>query len=228
MKDYEQFDKHLAELTGDVYAQPPDPGHTEWAVDVVQEYCTIPEGINNVLDVGCGQGFLAQEFEDIGLHWTGVTIGEDYEICKKKKLNVKNTDMSFLPFRDDEFGLVFARHVLEHSPFPVITLMEWRRVCHGWLVLVAPGSDYWGWAGKNHYSVMSLDQTLWLLKRAGWRPIRTETFTNRDPKFMKHWKVYQQALFENGETAAEAVLKVNPEAIVEHRLLLEKVEPTLE
>lgn len=228
MRDYRQFDEYLDRITGDVYAQPPDPGHTEWALDAVREYCAIPKGVGNVLDVGCGQGFLSQEFKNMGIHWTGVTIGEDYKICKKNKLNVKNADMTFLPFNDKEFGMVFARHVLEHSPFPILTLMEWRRVCRGHLVLVAPSPNYWGWSGKNHYSVMSLDQTAWLLKRAGWNPIHMKTFTSRDPKFLKHWKVYQQALFEQGEEAGERVLKENPEVVVEHRLLLERVEPTLE
>lgn len=228
MRDYKRFDEHLDQLTGDVYAQPPDPAHTEWAKQVVSGYCTTAHGVSNVLDVGCGQGFLAEEFESIGLDWTGVTIGEDYRICKEKKLNVRESDMSFLPFKDGEFGLVFARHVLEHSPFPIITLMEWRRVCSGWLVLVAPGPDYWGWGGKNHYSVMSADQLGWLLKRAGWSAIHASQFTNRDPAFIKHWKVYQQALFEGGEKGAQEVFDANPKVDVEYRMMLEKVEPQLE
>ncbi len=228
MRNYERFDRYLDQLTDDVYAQPPDPAHTEWAKDVVRAYCSVAHGSKNVLDVGCGQGFLAEEFESMGLSWTGVTIGEDYRVCKKKKLNVKEADMSFLPFRDGEFDLVFARHVLEHSPFPIITLMEWRRVCNGWLVLVAPGPNYWGWGAKNHYSVMSSDQLGWLLKRAGWNAIHASKFTNRDPVFIKHWSVYQQAVFEGGDEGGRDVLNANPKVVVEYRMLLEKVEPQLE
>ena len=228
MRDYSRFDKCLDRLLQDVYAQPPDRGHTEWATDVVQELCTIPRNISSVLDVGCGQGFLSEAFEAIGLKWTGVTIGEDYRICESKGLNVRDADMSFLPFEDNTFDLVFARHVLEHSPFPVITLMEWRRVCKGWLVLVAPSPDYWGWSGKNHYSVMSQDQLNWLLQRAGWKAIHSQIFTNRDDNFMKHWKVLQQARFEKGDEGEAEVFKANPDVDVEYRMLLEKVEPTLE
>ena len=228
MRDFARWDSYLDQLTGDVYAQPPDRGHTEWATDVVQELCTIPRNISNVLDVGCGQGFLSEVFEGIGLHWTGVTIGEDYRICKDNELNVRDADMSFLPFEDDAFGLVFARHVLEHSPAPILSLIEWRRVCSGWLMLVAPSPDYWGWGAKNHYSVMSQGQLNWLLSRAGWKTIHAQAFTNRDPKFMKHWKVLQQARFEKGEEGVAEVFEANPEVDVEYRMLLEKVEPTLE
>ena len=228
MRDYSRFDKCLDRLLQDVYAQPPDRGHTEWATDVVRGLCTIPKNIRNVLDVGCGQGFLAGEFNNMGLAWTGVTIGEDYRICKKNGLNVNESDMSFLPFEDNSFDLIFARHVLEHSPFPVITLMEWRRVCKGWLALVAPSPDYWGWGAKNHYSVMSKDQLEWLLKRSGWSEINSQTFTNRDQKFMKHWKVLQQAIFEQGEEGIAEVFEANPEVDVEYRMLLEKAEPILE
>jgi len=228
MRSYARFDDYLAQLTGDVYAQPPDKGHTAWATEVVQELCLIPRDVGNVLDVGCGQGFLSETFESVGIQWTGVTIGEDYRICKDKKLNVKDADMSFLPFEDNTFGMVFARHVLEHSPFPIITLMEWRRVCRGWLVLVAPSPDYWGWGAKNHYSVMSQDQLNWLLKRAGWKVIHDRIFTNRDPSFMKHWQVLQQARFERGEEGEAEVFEANPKVDVEYRMLLEKVEPTLE
>ncbi len=226
--DYGQFDKYVQELTGDVYAQPPDKGHTEWAIEVIDNLCAPLKGIDNVLDVGCGQGFLQREFARIGLHWTGVTIGEDYEVCRKKRLNVKNADMTFLPFNDGQFGMVFARHVLEHSPFPLITLMEWHRVCREYLVLVAPSPSYWGWGGKNHYSVMTLERLNWLLKRSGWEPTNVGVFKSKDPKFIKHWEVYQKIKFENGDEAALELLEKTKDLVVEHRIVCKRAEPTLE
>jgi SAM-dependent methyltransferase len=228
MRDYGKFDSYLNLLSADIYTQPPDKGHTAWAIEAINTLCTIPQNISSVLDVGCGQGFLADAFRDIELSWTGVTLGEDYFIAKKKKLRVQNSDMTFLPFKDNTFDMVFARHTLEHSPFPIITLMEWKRVCKGWLTLIAPAPDYWGWKGKNHYSVMALPQLEWLLARSGWNPIHTITFTNRDPTFIQHWKVYQDANFAGDSEKIAEVFEQNPEVDVEYRILCEMAEPALE
>jgi SAM-dependent methyltransferase len=235
MRDYARFDQYLDRLSQDIYAQPPDPGHTAWAMDAVRSLCTIPQGITNVLDAGCGQGFLAEAFTDMGLAYTGITLGEDFKVCQSKGLNVYEADMTFLPFEDKSFDLVFARHVLEHSPFPILTLMEWKRVSRGWLVLVAPAPGYWGQRGRNHYSVVPLATLEWWLARAGWAPIHSLFLTNRSPRFIEFWELYQVLdTEEESETAMqlhavgidtpEQLLEENPEVIVEYRLLCEPIQ----
>ena len=211
MRNFERFDRHLNALLHDIYAQPPDAGHTEWAKHAFETLCGIPKGTKTVLDVGCGQGFMAPLFAAEGIEWTGVTIGEDYEACKAKGLNVINSDMTFLPFEDRTFDMVFARHVLEHSPFPVVTLMEWRRVCGGYLVLIAPCPDYWKIRGRNHYSVLWEDQLEWLLLRSGWRPIHTYNFDTSHDLFKKH-VLYQGKV----------------DQVVEYRMLCESILPEVE
>lgn len=212
MRDYQRFDRHLNAVLQDIYAQPADAGHTEWGEHVVRTICNIPHGMKTVLDVGCGQGFLSSVFTEIGLKWTGVTVGEDYSICKRRGLNVVNSDMTFLPFEDKSYDMVFARHVLEHSPFPVLTLMEWKRVCSGYLVLVAPAPDYWGVRGQNHYSVLWYEQLEWLLLRAGWRPIHNYSMTTSSESFMAH-VVYDIT---------------KPEIDVEYRVLCEPSRPEVQ
>ncbi len=229
MRNYERFDSYVNNLVQDVYAQPEDEGHTAWAKQAVATLGSIPQNCENILDIGCGQGFLQPVFESMGWDWTGVTLGEDYLVCKEKGLNVYNEDMSFLDsFEDNSFDLLFARHVLEHSPFPVITLMEWKRVCKGWLILVAPAPDYWGTRGRNHYSIMPKEYLNWYLHRAGWHPLHDQDFTNRDPLFKQHWAVYQDALGLGGSERAEAVLAENPMQTVEYRILCEPIEPEIE
>ena len=46
---------------------------------------------------------------------------------------LKNADYNFLEYPDNSFDLVFSRHSLEHSPFPVLTLMEWYRVARDFM-----------------------------------------------------------------------------------------------
>ena len=237
MRDYTDFDKWVDELTEDVYAQPPDPGHTAWAMHSLEWIkSTIyidsqPEG--KVLDVGCGQAFLSQPFEQMGLEWNGVAIGEDVKFAKEKlgefgldQSKVEEADMTFLPFEDKEFDLVFARHVLEHSPFPILTLMEWRRITAkgGHLCLVAPAPHWWLYRGQNHYSIVPMQLLKWWCERAGWTPIHELAFTNRDPLFLKHLTVYQDALAGRKTETNEAakVLKRYPQGPVEFRLICSK------
>lgn len=243
MRDYTLFDERVDDLTGDVYAQPPDPGHTAWglhALEWIKSTAYVdkkPEG--KVLDVGCGQAFLSQPFEKMGLEWKGVAIGEDVKFAKAKLAGlgmdqnaVQEADMTFLPFEDKEFDLVFARHVLEHSPFPILTLMEWRRVtaANGHLCLVAPAPHWWLYRGRNHYSIVPMPLLKWWCQRAGWAIEHEFSFTNRDPLFLKHLAVYQDALVnhQKHERAAQNVLDRYPQGPVEFRLICRKGKALIE
>ena len=173
MRDYRHLDGYLDQLSVDIYAQPPDKYHQELMWDVIQKWIGQLK-VRSVLDVGCGQGeslgMLAQYATDV----RGVTLGTDYEVCKQKGLAVERADMSFLPYNPGEFDLIFARHALEHSPMPLLTLMEWRRVSKQWLILVVPSLSAFEWYGKNHYYVLLPQQWLGLIERAGWKIIMKE------------------------------------------------------
>jgi len=198
MRNYSRFDGYLSALLQDVYAQPADLGHTLLAMHTLQTLCAIPQGMKNVLDIGCGQGFLRDEFEEMNIKWEGLTIGEDYHRCREAGLPVYNLDMTFTDLPDKSYDLLFARHVLEHSPFPLITLMEWHRIGNGYLVLVAPAPAYWGPRGKNHYAVLEHDHLHWLLERAGWKPIHQFTLTTHDPIFLDaHPNLKEEAKLPN-------------------------------
>lgn len=181
MQDYTHFDEHLKELNGDVYPQPPDPLQQEYGEEVINKWLA-PLSVRNVLDVGCGQGQFAEAFKTLGIEWHGVTLGTDYEICKSKGLEVYQEDFTFINWvQEDYYDLVFARHALEHSPFPLITLMEWNRVSNGYLCVILPnplgllGTSHVGaYKGRNHYSVMTKEHFAWLAERAGWRLLKFE------------------------------------------------------
>jgi ubiquinone/menaquinone biosynthesis C-methylase UbiE len=192
MRDYSRIDSYLNELDGDIYAQPSDPMHAAWATQVIQSWIpNLKDACKTVLDVGCGQGFCKTIFEKLGtgIIWRGVTLGEDFVKCMEKGLPVNNYDMTFLDsFADESFDLVFARHVLEHSPMPLITLMEWHRVARNWLCLVLPRPIFWSYVGLNHYAVMDTTQVMWLLSRAGWHPI-WDAETTEEYRFMCEKKI---------------------------------------
>ncbi len=219
MRDYERFDKYLNVLMTDIYEQPPDDGHIEWAINAVDKLATIPQNLKTVLDIGCGQGFMKEYFEEVlDVVWSGITIGEDFAIAKKAGIKqIYNIDMTFLPWAGPTFDLIFARHVLEHSPFPLISLMEWRRVCKdGFLLLIVPAPGYWGYSGRNHYHVMNKPQIERLLKRAGWEAIHELTLDTRHKLFL------DQAKGDWEEWAKDPKV---PAKDVEYQMLCQMVEP---
>jgi len=171
MRDYTNIERYINELTGDVYPQPPDEGHTRMARWLIDNWFVNLPTCKTVLDVGCGSGFMQPMFAELGIVWTGVTLSADYLVCKNQGLDVHNEDMSFLPFADKSYDVVLGRHVLEHSPMPILTLMEWNRVAKQWVCVVLPNPDHYGYVGRNHYSVMSHTQLVWLAARAGMKPI---------------------------------------------------------
>ncbi len=185
-RDFSNFDSYLNSLLLDDYGQEPDAGHTRMLKQVMKNWIANMYTCHSVLDVGCGARAVAQPFfRALGKEYTGIALGKD--ILKCKALGIKNVfvmDMSFLEFRDEKFDLIFARHVAEHSPMPLLTLMEWRRVAKNWLCLIAPSPEVYGRVGRNHYSVLYPDQWLALLERAGWRMIWEDYSERSEYRFM--------------------------------------------
>lgn len=142
--------------------------------------------------------------------------------------------MTFLPFDDNEFDLIFARHVLEHSPFPIITLMEWHRVAKkkGWMCLVAPAPHYWLSGGRNHYSIVPLKNLEWWLRRSGWEPVHYLAFDNRMRSFLKHLEVLPPDLRKKSRDEilleGKEIIGRYPEGPVEYRIICRSGEEVTE
>lgn len=183
MRDYRHIDRYLNELREDIYPQPPDDGHTAMAAAAIGAF--VPNlGVTRVLDVGCGQGFTQPMFAAYGIEWVGITLGEDFKVALAAGLAVRECDFSFLDMGAGLYDLIFSRHSLEHSPFPLLTLMEWWRVGSHWLILILPTPEAFGWAGRNHYSVMSDPQARFLLERAGWHVVKDDMSDPREFRYL--------------------------------------------
>lgn len=171
MRDYTHIDRYITQLYNDIYPQPEDHGHSGLALKVIDHWCSRMTTCHSVLDVGAGTGFCQPFFERWGIGYYGVALGEDVVTAQALGRAVKKMDFSFLEFPDNSFDLIFARHSLEHSPMPLITLMEWARVSRNWLGIVLPHPEWYGFKGQNHYSVMTEEQAKNTLETAGWYPI---------------------------------------------------------
>lgn len=217
-----RMSERIADLQNDVYAQPEDPGHKGWGVSAINQLMVYAPEAHSVLDIGCGQGMFRETFINLGRHWVGVTLGPDFAVCLEKGLQVYERDMTNLPFTDETYDLLFARHVLEHSPFPILTLMEWRRVSKKYLLLVAPCPYHWGWIGRNHYSMAPEPQLEWWLARSGWAIEKKMYLMAEEDEFTSAWL---QSWKNRSETPPAEIPAPGP---VEYRFLCVKTEPRRE
>jgi hypothetical protein len=167
MRDYSYINGYIEKLHSDIYPQPADAGHTEWATESIAAFMKIANPIKNVLDLGCGEAFCQEVFEGYGIEYVGVCLGKDFEVCEASGKNVLREDFSFLPFTAGSYDLLYSRHSLEHSPMPLLTLMEWHRVSKRYVALVLPSPVHWKYGGKNHYFVLNLEQWKILFDVAG-------------------------------------------------------------
>lgn len=174
MRDWSHHDRYLNELYGDIYRQPEDAGHTRMAMRVIDKWMGLMPTCQTVLDLGCGTGFCQPMFERWGKTYEGICLGDDYQYAKSLGRNVRLMDFSFLEYEESSFDLLFSRHSLEHSPMPILTLMEWARVSKTWLGIIVPALEWYGVKGQNHYSVMTLEQWEVVIDRAGWKILWNE------------------------------------------------------
>lgn len=215
-RNFENFDKYLDQLAGSIYAQPADDGHKAWTTDAFRKLVVpIRDKVSSVLDVGCGTGHSRPDFADAGIfEWVGCTLSdEEIQLAKEQGITLDKADFSFLPYYSNSFDMIFSRHSLEHSPMPLLTLMEWHRVSRKYLVVIVPSPDFWGVYGKNHFSVFPEGNWEALFAYSGWKIENRDRFMTSDPVFFP---------FFMPEVCREEVELPVPAQELEYRWLLKK------
>ena len=157
MTDYAQFQKHLGALGETAYTEPRLEWH-ETLIDSAFKTFVKNGSFKDALDVGFGTGYSLGKFKELGINATGITIDEQ-EVTAANALgyNVRLMDMAFLDFPDNSFDLVWCRHAIEHSPMPVIALLEFYRVLkvNGFMYIEVPSDQGIHLENTNHYSMLS-------------------------------------------------------------------------
>jgi len=130
-----------------------------------------------ILDLGCGPGYFLDEMKSRGYtNLVGVTLSpNDVKMCEDKGHTIKKYDLSFLPqeqgYYDESVDFIFLRHALEHSPYPIFTLMEYNRVLKQnsklYIEVPAPDCERKHEYNLNHYSIFGAAQLSALLERTG-------------------------------------------------------------
>jgi 2-polyprenyl-3-methyl-5-hydroxy-6-metoxy-1,4-benzoquinol methylase len=133
-----------------------------------------------LLDVGCGPGYICSLFSRLGYSVAGVDISCEAIACARRHEPAGDfkeaTESGELPFLDNAYSLVTCLGVLEHIPHPEITVREMRRVCRAdgrgiWVVPNASCPYFWfgGGTGQIEENPRSLAGWESLLEQNGWQ-----------------------------------------------------------
>ena len=173
--------------TAHIYDEGDSEFHRQLTKQVVETYVD-PINLDkdaHILDLGCGPGYFLDEMKDrefTNVH--GVTLSPgDIAICEGKGHDIKKYDLSFLPqkdgYYDESVDFIFLRHALEHSPYPIFSLMEYNRLLKQgskiYIEVPQPDCDRKHELNPNHYSIMGATQLAALLVRSGFE---IEMFNN--------------------------------------------------
>lgn len=130
-----------------------------------------------ILDMGCGPGYFLDIMKERGYtNMMGITLSDtDLKLARDKGHLVKEYDMSFLPqkdgFNDETIDFIFCRQALEHSPYPIFTLIEYNRILKQggkiYIEMPAPDQARRHEYNINHYSILGHHQIAALLERTG-------------------------------------------------------------
>lgn len=162
-----------------IYDEGESQFHQQLTKQTVEKYIdplTLPKD-SLILDLGCGPGYFldemkAREYTNL----VGVTLSPgDIELCESKGHTIKKYDLSFIPqkdgYYDESVDFIFLRHALEHSPYPIFSLMEYNRLLKLnskiYIEVPAPECERKHEANPNHYSIMGSSQLIALLVRTG-------------------------------------------------------------
>ncbi len=104
----------------------------------------------SVLDVGCGEGVLTEQWADrvapgrvVGIDLADPKLAAEWADRRRANLTFAAMEVERLGFGDGEFDLVAATEVLEHVADPERALSEMARVASGHLLVSVPHEPLW-------------------------------------------------------------------------------------
>ncbi|HEX6711818.1 MAG TPA: class I SAM-dependent methyltransferase [Thermoleophilaceae bacterium] len=104
----------------------------------------------SILDVGCGEGVLTEQWADklgsgriVGIDLDDPKLRAEWDKRQRANLEYRVEDATNLSFADGEFDMATAIEVLEHVPDPERTVAEMARVAKRWVLVSVPREPLW-------------------------------------------------------------------------------------
>ena len=193
-RELQSFQDFLELVRGHVYSEP----LTDLHIAVMDQIIPKVHGEHRIqgpmLDIGCGDGYAMDKLRSLGVEdIIGITLSsDDAEAARARGFDVTEQDMSFTGFGDGSFKWLWVRHALEHSPFPLLTLLEFHRLLEpggkAYIEMPSPKCTRLLESYDNHYSIMGPRQWTCLMKRAGFKlldqgEVKFDITSKEDPDF---------------------------------------------
>jgi SAM-dependent methyltransferase len=182
----DRLETYLSWIHNTVYHEPDTPNFHNQIIDRVINEIILPLGLpreSRILDMGCGSGYFMVKMNELGYgNIVGVTMDDDdIKECRAKGLDVIKQDMTFSDFPTGEFDLLFCRHAIEHSAFPLLTLCEFNRITKAggtvYIEVPSPNQDRKHEDNQNHFSIMGDKMWSSLFKRVHFKIDVANAFT---------------------------------------------------
>jgi SAM-dependent methyltransferase len=104
----------------------------------------------SVLDVGCGEGVLTEQWAQrlgdgrvVGTDLDDPKLTAEWATRRRPNLQFEAMPVESLSFADGAFDLVAATEVLEHVDDPEAAVAEMARVARRWLLVSVPHEPLW-------------------------------------------------------------------------------------
>jgi len=190
LKYLNNFEK---KIDNDIYSEPKSKLHYGVIEPQAQKFLDTFEikEDKSVIDIGCGDGYFLSLLQKAGFkNLVGVTKhDEDIKNCSNYGLkDIRKTDMTFTGIKEN-FDVLWCRHVLEHSPYPYLTLHEFNRLVKmgGHAYIEVPEAE--GYIkhenNANHYSMLTKRNWVSLILRCGFdiNKIQDIDLSIKNPEF---------------------------------------------
>lgn len=100
----------------------------------------IPDDVNSILDVGCGDGVISNAFSE---KYSVVSTDRSFNAVKHVNTTKFQSSADLLPVNNNSFDLVFSSEMLEHLPQSIFNsaIEEFKRVSRKYILLTFPNNE---------------------------------------------------------------------------------------
>ncbi len=115
--------------------------YTQSKLHIIFEKMDLTQ-INNVLDIGCGNGFFTVPLNKRLSNVVGLDFSRRMlSLLKQEKIPLIRADSVYLPFKDRCFDLVFCANMIHHVNNQILTIEEIKRVAKKYIVIIEPNKQ---------------------------------------------------------------------------------------
>lgn len=99
----------------------------------------------NVLEIGCGSGYMGVIFKELGIDYQGIDVDSHLiAFGKERGLNLHQIaaeDLANSPLSDQKFDLIISSNTFEHLQRPTKGFESIKALCSGICVIITPNAE---------------------------------------------------------------------------------------